>query len=120
MVIQNGHTVTMDGNYSFGELEVESGGILILGTSITSLQRDLTISGNLTSNTGKIIMNGSDGQQVITTATEVVFYDLEGDKNAISASNELLIDGDIGISHLLTINNGDLHCSDWRSIAFNQ
>ena len=116
LVIQSGHTVTMDSDVSFGGLEIEPGGKLVLTTHSISLQRDLTINGLLESNTGKFILNGSDGQQILTTSSEVTFYDLEMDKASPNLSNELLVNGDVAVQHLLTIASGDLTIQSGNSL----
>ncbi len=116
LIIQSGHTVTLDANVSYGGLEIETGATLVMNNFETSLQRDLTINGNFISNTGKFILNGSDGQQILTTASEIEFYDLEIDKASVSFSNELLLAGDAAIAHLVTIVSGDLTVQSGNSL----
>ena len=108
LIIQNGNTITMDVDASLGEIEVEAGGLFDLNGMTLALQKNFIIDGTVNSNADLVIFNGTAGIQVLQTATETEFFDIEVNKTSVVEANDLAITGDIAIRNTVAITAGNL------------
>lgn len=103
-VIQNGHSVALDGDVETKDVDIESGGTLDLANALhtLSLSGSFDNLGTLTAGDGKVRFFGSGGTNSISGTN--AFFDLEVDL----IDDVLTLNNNTDVWGTLTLNNGEV------------
>ncbi|MFY7971734.1 MAG: T9SS type A sorting domain-containing protein [Flavobacteriales bacterium] len=81
LVVQNGHTVDLNANWTVRDFTVQNGGIFNGGSSTLTVHNDFVNNGTFNANTGTVRFNGSSAQTINGSGT-IRFHNLESNNAA--------------------------------------
>jgi hypothetical protein len=114
--INDGVTVTLDGNYECEDVTIKTGGTLICQSgSVLSVNKFFDVDGNFNNNFGTVRFTGNGDHKIYGESNTIEFFNFEMDQN----NSQIQVNSPIRINGILYHTNGRIRTEDNITLAGN-